>query len=363
MLAVLIPMPDVYVLLLGGLVCGLLAGAAAQFGRLCTFAAIEDAVLAGDFRRARAFGLALATALALTQALVAAKLLDLSGNPYAQSQIDLSGLVVGATFFGLGMSLVGTCGFGLLLRAGTGDLRAFVTAGILAIAAAAATGGLLAPLRLWISALVRMDVGAPGWPALRNSISAVSPLTLEGIVSATLVVLLVVIIFGSARFRRRRSLILAGLGLGLAVSGGWIVTGTLADPFGAHRLESLTFVAPLARVVLLTMGETIYQATFAVGTVFGVAAGSYLVAWGRDELRWEAFDDQREMRRHVLGALMMGLGGVLARGCTIGQGLSAASALSLTAPIAILFMILGARIGLYYLVEGRTLFDLWHRRY
>ena len=111
------------------------------------------------------------------------------------------------------------------------------------------------------------------------------------------------------------------------------------------------------------MGETIYQATFAVGTVFGVAAGSYLVAWGRDELRWEAFDDQREMRRHVLGALMMGLGGVLARGCTIGQGLSAASALSLTAPIAILFMIVGARIGLSYLVEGRTLSDLWRRKY
>jgi uncharacterized protein len=342
------------VLLVGGLVCGLLAGGAAQFGRLCTLSAIEDAAIAGDFRRARAFVLALATALLSTQVLVSFGLLDLTGNPYAQPSIDALGLVIGAFLFGLGMSLAGTCGFGLLIRIGTGDLRAFVSAGVLAIAAAAATGGLLAPLRHAISQLWSIDTASTYWPApitLGNTITA-TPALLS---TLAIVAILVVWIASSPRFRRRRSLILAGIGLGCAVTLGWVVTGPLADPFGSQRLESLTFVAPLSRVLFLTMGETIRDATFAVATVFGVAIGSWLVAWQRDELRWEAFDDAHEMRRHLMGAALMGFGGVLARGCTIGQGLSASSALSLTAPIAIVFMVLGARLGLFYLLEGRSL--------
>ena len=77
------------------------------------------------------------------------------------------------------------------------------------------------------------------------------------------------------------------------------------------------------------------KSAFAVASVIGVVFGSFVVSTSRGEFRWEAFDDQREMRRHLLGALLMGFGGVLARGCTIGQGLSAASTLALTAPVAI----------------------------
>jgi uncharacterized protein len=109
------------------------------------------------------------------------------------------------------------------------------------------------------------------------------------------------------------------------------------------------------------MGENISEASFAVATVLGVVIGSGIVTWRRDELRWEAFDDAREMRRHLLGAVLMGFGGVLARGCTIGQGLSAASTLAVSAPIAILFMILGARLGLFYLIEGRSLWGSGRR--
>lgn len=346
------------ILLVGGLLCGLLAGGAAQFGRLCTLSAVEDAAIAGDYRRARAFMLALATALLTTQMLAASGVLDLAANPYAQSKLDLLGLVCGAFLFGIGMSLAGTCGFGLLMRIGTGDLRAFVSAGVLGIAAAAATGGILSPLRLAISANGSLDIGSPSWLQLPGTSASGTGATANAVVTLVVVVALVSWIVSSMRFRRRRNLILAGLGLGLAVTCGWIVTGPLADPFGAHRLESLTFVAPISRVLFLTMGENITDASFAVATVLGVILGSGVVAWRRDELRWEAFDDAREMRRHLLGALLMGFGGVLARGCTIGQGLSAASTLAVSAPVAILFMILGARIGLFYLIEGQT---LWGR--
>jgi uncharacterized protein len=343
------------ILLVGGFFCGLLAGGAAQFGRLCTLSAIEDAAVAGDFRRARAFTVALATALLTTQLFVTFGVLDLSSSPYAQSRIELLGLICGAFLFGLGMSLAGTCGFGLLIRMGTGDLRAFISAGVLGIAAAAATGGILSPLRLTIANLWIVDTSSLPLPAFPYA----AWLRTASIDNLAITVAIVSVLVGwsvaSVRFRRRRNLILAGLGLGLSVTLGWIVTGPLADPFGAHRLESLTFVAPIARALFLTMGENITSASFAVATVVGVVIGSCAVTWYRDETRWQAFDDAREMRRHLIGALLMGFGGVLAKGCTIGQGLSASSTLAATAPIAILFMILGARLGLFYLIEGRTL--------
>ena len=355
-------MTDVSILFLGGLFCGLLAGAAAQFGRLCTFSAIEDAIMAGDYRRARAFALALATALFLTQTLASFKLINLTGNPYQQPQIELAGLVIGASLFGFGMALVGTCAFGILIRAGTGDMRAVVTAGVLGVSAAAATGGLLAPPRLWLANLITLPTEALGWDATQKTARELLGLTANTAVTVFVVSALLVLIFRSARFRKRFRLIVAGILLGVAVTSGWVVTGTLTDPFGIHRLESLTFVGPIARVVLLTMGETIYLATFAVCSVLGVTIGSFAVAWQRDELRWEAFDDPREMRRHILGAILMGFGGVLSKGCTIGQGLSAASTLAVTAPLAIAFMILGAWAGLSYLVGDIQPFTRWLKK-
>jgi uncharacterized protein len=355
-------MTGAFILILGGLACGFLAGGAAQFGRLCTFSAIEDAVTARDYRRARAFVLALLTALCTSQALVAAGVLDLSANPYAQPRIEVLGLILGASLFGLGMSLVGTCGFGLLMRIGTGDLRALMSAVVLGIAAAAATGGLLSPVRLAIASLWSVETAGLPWPRVPWAATGFIGVTSSVLISMALSASLLAWTMSSVRFRRRRNLILAGIGLGTAVTFGWIVTGILADPFGTQRLESLTFVAPLARVLLLTMGETITGAGFAVASVAGVVLGSFAVAWWRDERRWEAFDDAREMRRHLIGAVLMGFGGVLARGCTIGQGLSAASTLSVTAPIAILFMILGARLGLLYLIEGRSLWSSGHRK-
>jgi len=348
-------------LFFGGLLCGLLAGGGAQFGRFCSFTAIEDAVLAGDYRRARVFGLALATAILATQLLSGFHIVDLGQNPYAQPQIDLAGVVVGATLFGLGMALVGTCGFGLILRAGTGDIRALLSATVLGIAAAAATGGLLAPLRQWISGLLVVDRQSLGWANIQGLLPSTGVVTAEGVATALIAGALLTAIFSSYRFRCRPNLMIGGLLLGISVALGWLVTSRLIDQFSSHPTESLTFVAPLARLIHVIMGDTFTQSAFSIGTVLGVAAGSFLVAAYREDLRWEAFDDQREMRRHLLGAGLMGFGGILAKGCTIGQGLSASSVLAISAPIAIMFMILGARIGLYYLVEAGGVLGSWGR--
>lgn len=349
-------------LLLGGLACGIIAGFAAQYGRLCTFAAIEDAVVAGDFRRARAWALAIAVAIACTQAMLTASIVDLTGNPYGYARIELGGLVIGAILFGVGMSLVGTCGFGVLVRAGTGDLRAMIAGVVLGIAAFAATGGLLSAPRLWLSDFMQFDAGLIGSATFRGVVRRFLGPAWAPLPAIVFPALLATLAFANVKFCKRLRLIVAAMLLGLSVSGGWYVTSALADPFAAVRPESLTFVAPLGRTLLIAMGETISQSAFAVASVIGVVLGSFAVSTSRGELRWEAFDDQREMRRHLLGAVLMGFGGVLARGCTIGQGISAASTLAVTAPVAIVGMIFGARLGLFYLIEGRSILGGWADR-
>jgi hypothetical protein len=342
-------MPDS--LAIGGLLCGLAAGTAAQYGRLCTFAAVEDALVAGDLRRARAFALAVAVAILVTQSLAVAGMIDLTRAPYSAPRLELLSLVIGALLFGLGMALVGTCGFGLLVRAGSGDLRGFVAALVLGLAAFAATAGPLSGARLAIAHSGAVSLGGAGQGTLPGLLGPWLGPGAAFAVALAIAATLLVFALTSSRALRRLRLLLSGVLLGLAVAGGWVVTGLLGDPFDSQRLESLTFVAPIGRVLLVIMGERMSAAGFAVLSVLGVVAGSFAVSAARRELRWEAFDDQREMRRHLLGAALMGIGGVLAKGCTIGQGLSASSTLAISAPIAILCMVLGARLGLAYLIR------------
>lgn len=344
-------MMDVSILAIGGVCCGAAAGVSAQYGRLCTFAAIEDALIARDLRRARAWALATGIAIAATQLLAFSGAIEIVKSPYSAPRLELLALVTGALLFGFGMALVGTCGFGLLVRAGSGDLKALLTAVVLGIAAYAATAGPLSVLRIPLSQTGVIWLGGAGDGSLTTHIDKWAGAGVGAGVALIIAVALLAFSFWSARVRKRPRLLISAVLLGLAVAGGWVVTGVLGDPFDAQRLESLTFVAPIGRVLLVTMGERVSSAEFAVMSVFGVLLGSLVVAALRRELRWEAFDDQREMRRHLLGGIFMGIGGVLAKGCTIGQGLSATSTLAISAPLAIVGMVIGARLGLAYLMR------------
>jgi uncharacterized membrane protein YedE/YeeE len=74
-------------------------------------------------------------------------------------------------------------------------------------------------------------------------------------------------------------------------------------------------------------------------------------AW-RGQFRWEACEDPRELRRQILGAALMGVGAVLAVGCTIGQGVSAFALLSFSAPVTFAAIFAGAALGLRQLIAG-----------
>lgn len=347
--------------ILGGFLCGVLAGAAARYGRLCTMSAIEDALIGGDYRGAKAWGLAAAAAIAATQGLSAAGLLDTSTAIYLSPRLHVFGVLLGGALFGLGMTLVGTCSFGLIVRAGGGDLRAAVSAVLVGVFAFAATSGALATLRLWIweTGAVALPVPRPaGFVNLAQSVAG-TPLAMGFV--ALLCLGLTGLALSDQRLRKRPRLLASAAVLGLSVTFGWVATGQALDALALDRVESLSFVAPVGRALLQLMIEPFRNIGFGVAALGGVALASATIAILRKEFRWEAFDDPREMRRHILGAMLMGTGGVLAQGCTIGQGLSAASVLAISSPIFLVAVVVGARVGLWHLIEGQSLWRLGRR--
>lgn len=333
------------IIALVGLLVGFAAGFVTRRARLCTFGAFEDAVSSGDWRRLKIFGLALGVALLGTQALVAASLLDPAMTAYGQSRLPWLSIVIGAFLFGLGMALVGTCAFGSLVRLGGGDLKALVTLLVFGMFAIAWLRGVLSAFRVdWIES-VHIET---------RSMFNMLPLPYPGLLAALIVTsALVWTVRREQRLRHARRMLTAAVVLGLCIVTGWAATSLLADPFETTgRPQSLTFVSPVARALYGAFVDASAWIDFGVMSVVGVVAGSFAAALNNDEFHWEAFDDSREMRRHLLGAVLMGSGGVLAGGCTIGQGLTAGSLFAPSWPIAIAGMAIGARIGIQLLIEG-----------
>ena len=134
---------------------------------------------------------------------------------------------------------------------------------------------------------------------------------------------------------------------------GWIVTSYFArNSFDTVQIELASFVAPVGDTILQFVAFTGIAPDYGVGLVIGTVVGSALAARSADNVRWEACDDAREFSRHIFGAALMGCGGILAIGCTIGQGISAASLLSASVPVTMFSIVFGARMGLSFLLEG-----------
>ncbi|MCX7320693.1 MAG: YeeE/YedE family protein [Hyphomicrobiales bacterium] len=338
---------------LAGLAIGAAVGYVARYARLCTFGAIEDALMGGDSRRLRVFGLALGIAMLGTQALIVAGLVDPDLSTFTAPALPLVSIALGGIMFGIGMALVGTCGFGSLVRLGSGDLRSLVVVVMMGAAAFAALRGLFADLRINLLESIALPMPDGTRSDLISMTSRLAGTDTRVIIVTALGLTLCWLALGDPRLRRTPRLVGAGVVLGLAIIAGWAATSYWTDEFaGPARPQSLTFVSTIGKALYAALLNSANFANFGVGTVYGVIAGSWLAARQADEFRWEAFDDDREMRRYLGGATLMGIGGILAGGCTIGQGLAAGSVLALSTPLAIAGMIIGARIGIAILVDG-----------
>ena len=332
-----------------GLVGGIALGLAARIGRFCTLGAIEDLFYGENTLRLRMWGIAIGVAVVGTFGLTAAGLLDLGQTLYLSRSWNPLESILGGVLFGYGMALAGNCGYGALARVGGGDLRALLIILIMGISAYVTLGGPLSDLRIWL-------FGAPEdslyLPTLALSLSKISGFSvhLSGIAIGCLMLVATLL---SRSLRQSPSHVFWGAVAGLAVVSGWAGTAWVArHGFDATPVISHTFSAPIGETILYAMTSSGNTVSFGTGSIIGVVFGAVLGSLIKGHFRWEACDDPRELRRQILGAALMGIGAVVAVGCSVGQGLSAFSVLAYSAPVTLLSIMAGAAIGLRQLILG-----------
>jgi uncharacterized membrane protein YedE/YeeE len=337
-------MPDIAVS--AGFAIGLAFGAIGLLSGFCLMSSLRDWWTANDGRKVRSYALALAVAVFGTQLVTGAGLVDIARSLYLQSSFSAPLMFAGGLIFGFGMVLSNGCASRALVLLGKGNLRSLVVIAILGIAAQMTLKGLLAPARLAILQWTQTSPRAVSVPALLSSLGLGEN---AARIAVTLIVsgALLVFAFSDRRFRQSPMQVFAGLAVGVLVTAGWLTTGWLgADEFNPIPVSSLTFVSPVADTLQYVMLSTGLTLNFGISVVAGVFTGSLLTALLTGRFALEGFTSAQHMLRSVSGAALMGIGGAMAYGCSIGQGLTGLSTLALPSFIAAAGIVAGAAVGI-----------------
>ena len=303
-------LPIIWIISSLGFVLGMAFGATAQRTNFCTMGAISDMVFMGDLNRFRSWMLAIAVAITGSQFLHITETIDLNTSIYLTPNFAWAGAIIGGLMFGFGMTMAGGCGNKTLVRLGAGNLKSLVVALVLGIFAYMTVRGLIGLARVELEGATNIDLAAAemeaqGMPDMLAAAIGIDPATARLIVFAVVVLGLLAFCFKSEEFRSSKRDIAGGLILGALVPVAWYVTGVIGfDDFEPTPLASFTFV------------------------------------------------NADDMVRHIIGGAIMGVGGILAMGCTIGQGLTGMSTLSAGSLIALASIITGGIYGMKYLEEG-----------
>jgi hypothetical protein len=344
-------------------VLAVIFGAIAQRTHFCTMGAVADIVNMGDWARMRMWLMAIGVAMLGFNAMVAAGWVQAGQSVYATPRLIWLSNLIGGLLFGFGMVLASGCGSKTLVRIGGGSLKSLVVFFVLAVASYATLRGITAVARVASvdAVAVTLPVGQDLPSLLAHASGLAMPtaaLLLGGLIGGAL------LLFALAHpDGRRGDALLGGLGLGAVIVGVWWVTGrlghlaehpaTLEEAWLAtntQRMESLTFVAPIAYTVdwLILFSDTSKTLTVGIVAVAGVVVGSAAMALANGSFRWEGFAGTEDTANHLVGAVLMGIGGVTAMGCTVGQGMSGLSTLALGSFIAFGGIVGGGVLALRY---------------
>ena len=350
-------MPIGTVVALLGFGLGGIFGATAQRTNFCTMGAISDVVFMGNWNRFRAWMLAIATAMLVSQGLHILDVVDLGGSIYLTTNLGWLGAILGGLMFGFGMTLGSGCGNKTLVRLGAGNLKSLVVAIVLGIFAYMTLRGLIGMARVELEGASNVDLSgsfdSQGIPDLLAGLTGVSAATVRWVATLVLAGGLLAFCFKSAEFRASRRDLAAGLIIGLLIPAGWYATGVIGyDDFEPTQLASFTFVNPTGEGLVYLMTFSGASINFGIAAVGGVVAGAFVMAMATGTFSIESFTDTNDMMRHLCGGALMGTGGILAMGCTIGQGITGVSTLAIGSLIALVSIIAGGVYGMRYLEEG-----------
>jgi hypothetical protein len=357
------------VVMWGGFALALVFGAVANKTNFCTMGAVSDVVNMGHWGRMRMWMLAIAVALVGANLLQLFGQVDLAQSIYRRStSLNWLSLLLGGALFGVGMSLAGGCANKNLVRLGGGSLRSLVVLTFLGISAYMTLKGLfgqfrasvLDPVSIDLAGLGLKDQGLGGLVARATGLPASQAL----VVTAGLAALaLGAVALKDQRFRSNLSQVLGGVVIGGFVVAGWYLTGhlgygenpetleTVYFATNSRTLESLSFVAPVAYSLELLMlwTDKSLHASFGIAAACGVVIGSAAYALAAGKFRWEGFASMSDLRNQLLGAVLMGFGGVTAAGCTVGQGLTGISTLAIGSVLALAGILGGSVATLKYI--------------
>jgi uncharacterized membrane protein YedE/YeeE len=345
----------VHTVALYGFLLALLFGAVAYKTDFCTMGAVSDWVNFGDKRRLRAWFLAMGIAMFGTQILHIQGDIDFSGVPSLMPNFSWLACAVGGFIFGVGMTLGSGCVQRSLVRLGGGNMKSLLVLLVLGLTAYATFRGLLYVIPydyLWTVPLNLEEHGIAD-----QSVVAVAAF-LTGIENSNTLRVAITALFGfgfiayafkDGGFRKSFDNILAGAAIGLIIVGCWYLTGVIGnDDFEPQPVESMSFVLPVGNTLQYFMTYTGSTINFGIATVLGLISGAFLYALISRRFRFEGFASVPDMRNHILGGVLMGIGGVVGFGCTVGQGVTGMSTLSLGSALTLVAIIFGSALTMKF---------------
>lgn len=349
--------------MVGAFFVALIMGAVSAKTNFCTMGAVADWVNMGDLNRLRAWLLSMLVAILGVYCLQYTGLISLDETriPYRSPIFFWPRYLLGGLMFGIGMTLAGGCAKKSLIRLGGGNLKS-----LLVVVIAALMAWLMMKTRMfsllfepWVGALSpdlrQFGLADQGLDSVFGLIFASEELA--DMLAVALMTLIIGLVLRSRQFWANPWQWTGGITVGLAVAAGWYVTGGevgsqwiedglfMDQPPYAIGVQSYTFISALGETVIyLQQGGAIPQLSFGVVAMAGVICGSFLFHLGGRRLRLEWFSSWTDCFRHVIGAILMGIGGVLGLGCTIGQGVTGLSTLAVGAVLTLTMIVLGCAL-------------------
>ncbi len=345
-------------------------GAVVNKTNFCTMGAVSDVINMGDTGRMRAWFFAIA--IAMIGVMVLESLLggsvDSTLPPYRTANFAWARYLVGGLIFGIGMTLASGCGNKTLIRLGGGNLKSLfvlLVAGIFAYLMTK-TDFYAVLFHPWVQAtsidLVSLGMSYQDIGAMIASLTSPGDIaSIRLMVGVPVVLAILWWVFKSRDFRTSWDNVLGGGIIGLAIIAGWYITG---GPLGQEWIESsewldakpvnvatqsYTFINPMGELLAWTIdGFNPLLVSFGLVSLGGVIVGSFVYALASGGFRIEWFSSISDFVNHIVGAAFMGIGGVLAMGCTLGQGVTGVSTMALGSFMALGAIILGSALTMKY---------------
>ena len=360
-------------------IIAIVMGAVVNKTNFCTMGAVSDMVNMGDMGRMRAWLFAIAVAIIGVVVLESAGLVsaDSAFPPYRGSNFVWFENILGGLIFGVGMTLASGCGNKTLIRIGGGNLKSIVVLLVIAVIAYFMTNPFPGSDKtlystLFYSWMQPLQVSLTGNQDLGRLVAgAGSAVGARLVIGLALAAGILYWVFKSAEFRSEKDNIIAGIVVGLAVLGAWYVTSNIAIGSAGESMSLSSYysewdmlaesdkgkpaagatLAPQSFTFINPMGQTLGYAasgfegkylTFGIVALLGVIVGSFLWAMISKGFRIEWFANGKDFWTHLIGAVLMGFGGVLAMGCTIGQAITGVSTLAVGSFLAFGAIVLGS---------------------